>query len=497
MNAFHLELIDTLAYEIRCSRNGSNQNYSYYGYWCGVMEARGAELRGAVVEHALRLRDSLVMAGNKCWPASAGPLCAVDGEALSLNEVAARLPCGHVFHARCIMPYLRATTLYRRCPIDGELVQNTLAATRLTEVGPMRPMYQYMMPPPTLHRLRRAQLLYTAIADAERVVVPASLSLHNRLLRITERHARAYIAGVRQLPPVPDVNEGTAGACEVPLCNARAALTQACEHDVCTSCARESRCAECGALHAAAPRRWTIAHWRRRGHCRVACFELCLSRLETGGEEWIRNVAKTQYMALARLLNVEHDTAAFEAVEREMSYGAACRIDTRRSSSHVDPLAVLRVLMASTGGGDVAAASAQGAQGEIVVNNDGGGGWETPSPGLSPSSSLSTGLASLAPLLRRRALTPAAAVEREPVPTERAIEAEERVEAVDDSRRICVFDFEPFRSGDVLIRLPCLHVFHRDCVVPYLRRSRHPQCPYDRAPVSHCLINNLPVWTEQ
>ncbi len=70
-------------------------------------------------------------------------------------------------------------------------------------------------------------------------------------------------------------------------------------------------------------------------------------------------------------------------------------------------------------------------------------------------------------------------------------------ESETDDGRVCVIDLEPFRSGDVLIRLPCMHVFHRDCILPFLKRTAQPKCPFDRAPVNRAQIDELPVWTKK
>ena len=39
----------------------------------------------------------------------------------------------------------------------------------------------------------------------------------------------------------------------------------------------------------------------------------------------------------------------------------------------------------------------------------------------------------------------------------------------------CTICTDPFRTGDTLRRLPCLHTFHRDCIDEWFQRSR--KCP--------------------
>lgn len=61
----------------------------------------------------------------------------------------------------------------------------------------------------------------------------------------------------------------------------------------------------------------------------------------------------------------------------------------------------------------------------------------------------------------------------------------------------CVIDFEPFRVGDSLMRLPCFHVHHVECLLPYLKDQEDPECPICRTPVPPEDIDHLPVWVMQ
>lgn len=60
--------------------------------------------------------------------------------------------------------------------------------------------------------------------------------------------------------------------------------------------------------------------------------------------------------------------------------------------------------------------------------------------------------------------------------------------------QLCVIDLETIADGEVVIRLPCMHVFHRDCILPYLQQLGSPCCPIDRTPVDSEELDALPVW---
>lgn len=63
-----------------------------------------------------------------------------------------------------------------------------------------------------------------------------------------------------------------------------------------------------------------------------------------------------------------------------------------------------------------------------------------------------------------------------------------------ESTTICVIDQEEVKEGELVVRLPCFHVFHAGCVLPYLRSQQSPQCPLDRISVERSEIPRLPTW---
>lgn len=58
----------------------------------------------------------------------------------------------------------------------------------------------------------------------------------------------------------------------------------------------------------------------------------------------------------------------------------------------------------------------------------------------------------------------------------------------------CVIDLTRIEAGDEVVRLPCMHVFHSECLMPYLHREDVPLCPIDRSPIPKRVIHRLPVW---
>jgi len=59
----------------------------------------------------------------------------------------------------------------------------------------------------------------------------------------------------------------------------------------------------------------------------------------------------------------------------------------------------------------------------------------------------------------------------------------------------CVIDLDQILPGQKVIRLPCMCIFHYDCIMPYLVSTRNPRCPIDRTVVPRQDIRNLPSYT--
>lgn len=75
------------------------------------------------------------------------------------------------------------------------------------------------------------------------------------------------------------------------------------------------------------------------------------------------------------------------------------------------------------------------------------------------------------------------------------VKAPDEEEADDERGAVCVVDLEPIRVGERAVRLPCLHKFHADCILPYLESMDEPCCPIDRCPIPRDDVPLLPVWT--
>lgn len=53
-----------------------------------------------------------------------------------------------------------------------------------------------------------------------------------------------------------------------------------------------------------------------------------------------------------------------------------------------------------------------------------------------------------------------------------------------DEKAFCVVCREQYENGDVLMRLPCFHEFHAECIREYLETSEAPRCPICRHPIT-------------
>jgi hypothetical protein len=50
----------------------------------------------------------------------------------------------------------------------------------------------------------------------------------------------------------------------------------------------------------------------------------------------------------------------------------------------------------------------------------------------------------------------------------------------DKSENECAICSQDKRDGDLVVRLPCLHTYHSDCAVPWLKmKTLCPTCKYD------------------
>lgn len=50
-------------------------------------------------------------------------------------------------------------------------------------------------------------------------------------------------------------------------------------------------------------------------------------------------------------------------------------------------------------------------------------------------------------------------------------------------KAFCVICHDPYSAGDSLMRLPCFHEYHVDCIKDYLESTENPLCPVCRHPV--------------
>lgn len=71
---------------------------------------------------------------------------------------------------------------------------------------------------------------------------------------------------------------------------------------------------------------------------------------------------------------------------------------------------------------------------------------------------------------------------------------DDALRARETGARHCVICLSDIVRGERVVTLPCMHVFHAECMLPYLRTAQAPACPEDRLLVSPGEVDGLPVW---
>lgn len=61
---------------------------------------------------------------------------------------------------------------------------------------------------------------------------------------------------------------------------------------------------------------------------------------------------------------------------------------------------------------------------------------------------------------------------------------DQNIETTTGEKSFCAVCQETFKERDQLLRLPCLHEYHHECIRDYLCSSERPLCPVCRCPVS-------------
>lgn len=59
-----------------------------------------------------------------------------------------------------------------------------------------------------------------------------------------------------------------------------------------------------------------------------------------------------------------------------------------------------------------------------------------------------------------------------------------RASDCNEDKSFCVICHDSYAEGDSLMRLPCFHEYHVDCIREYLESTENPQCPICRHPVA-------------
>lgn len=452
------------------------------------------------------LRARTAEAETPEWPPRRGMLCPIDLCSLRPGDVAIRLPCGHVAHSECILPYLRAhpRNRPRYCPLDGVEVPNTLSATRMrvvTAYDPFRSEVQFSDEVSDEDYLR---WMDAALSEMETIKAERdSTQLEHLSARSSSLLARrnAYLLNFRSTTLPPEEPISVSGQIH-PVCDNPDGCTSGstvnslpCAHWLCHSCdsPRQTRCMACCALRptAARPVRWSLTEAVRRENRRIRCGELAMQRIENQVQLVSRRHGDLQ-RRYGSLLSISaddnrniHDLALrFESLMHRF------RVELNNPfspSESLPEIAIPETIPTRSPEITVPTPSSSQISSELEA-------WTPPSPGGSPTEGMSNLIVGLRHLLIGGSPRP---LPQQPQPQPQQIrdnQVSSTSPVSDDDSHVCVICLSEIERGERVIRLPCMHVFHADCILGYLRSAPRPQCPLDRSEIPRRTIDSLPIF---
>lgn len=490
-------------------------------------------------------------ASARKWAPQFRETCAIDGARFRQGELCVRFAsCGHVFHARCVRAYL-ARDPTPRCPLDGDFIlesdiKHVVVAGPLERAGfntrPAKRTPQRIKD----SRVRRSLRVLARANDSLRDVAALEIDSDSRV-RMQCVHERAESIGRRRFAlgdtPESCINESACGeTCAVDfkrlMLNERVVALE-CGHALHADCAATG--AACGCAGAASGERRTGRFFEMlpaladTAAMRWRCAELATHARECTAARALDAVgepkkaaalaeaaaAELRFSMRARrtaLALAPHAPAQRSIIATNFRRGEARRLSlpekrlcvppsmqgSSKSAPHLDDLSE-RISAGLSGLKQGRGAPRRASFLNATVMDI----RETAVGDVEPPRTVSeVGMSAIVRHLsmrnrrsRRRGSRGSAdsasfdsRVSADSAKIVKAMNRRVSAECEHGNGEACVIDARPFRKGDHLVRLPCMHIFHRDCILPYLRQCDRPACPVDLTLIPLDAVDDLPAW---
>lgn len=483
-------------------------------------------------------------AATRKWTPQFRACCAIDGQRFRQGELCVQLRgCGHVFHARCVHAYL-VREIQPRCPCDGQVVCEGDAKLVVVSDGRRGGSTEARAgrraePRAKDYGVRRALRALNRAQDALRdaLALEAVADAYVRLDCVRER-AESVQRRCTALGDVPMQGATLADACvvdRVKFSSDERAVVFECGHALHARCANAGMLCDCVGADTGERRSGRVSdllpaiaeaaamRWRCAELVVAARERSCVRGLDANGDARagvaMADAAASEIRSsLRRRRNLL--TASTKAqqqnpgrIGRRLSLPELLRNARSMHSSHgmdrengktapvVDELSVrISAGLASPLPSRVAKAPALARRYSTTA----------PANGLAPRSTSEVTLSSRFPLVRRRRRSKRqgstsgtdSVDSRLSCESQRLAARHQSADAAAGNQgvvsecehgngNVCVLDGKPILRNDEIVRLPCLHVFHRQCVLPHLINCDRPACPVDLTVVPQQSLQQL------